>query len=326
VSELAADYGVLEILARAGQAYTDAESLCEATRLETAGVVRVLDLLQRLGLPVESHPVYGYRLPIPFDLIDCQVVGERLRNAGAPCTVQGALDVSSTNDLVNAEAGSGGLDGFTCFAEYQSKGRGRLGRKWYSPVGSGLWFSVLRIHDLAMDGGWRVTLGTGIAVAQAVAKLTGLTPALKWPNDVHIDGRKVAGILTETRSSLNRLQSSTIGIGLNVHTDTSEFPEDLRETAVSIRSAGGHVARGDLLVEILLQLQDVSTWSGEQILNVWREKCQQWGRRVRVEGDRGIHEGIALDVAEDGAFVVELDSGESMKVHSGDVTHLRTVT
>ena len=320
------DYAVLEVLARAGQAYTERASLLEAPQLSAAAVDRVLDQFRQLGLPLEAHPVYGYRLTIPFDLIDRQVVRERLREVGIAWTVEGALSVPSTNDLVNAEATSGGQDGFTCFAEYQSKGRGRLGRKWHSPVGAGLWFSVLRAHDLAMDEGWRITLGTGVAVAQAVAKLTGLEPALKWPNDIHIDGRKVAGILTETRSRGDRLQNSTIGIGLNVHTDASEFPADLREIAASIRSSGAQITRGDLLVEILTQLHAVSTWSGEQILSGWREKCQQWGKRVRVERDQGAYEGIALDVAEDGAFIVELDSGESMKVHSGDVTHLRTVT
>jgi BirA family biotin operon repressor/biotin-[acetyl-CoA-carboxylase] ligase len=318
-------YAVLETFSRAAPSYTDIDEIAGQTGLTIRQVGDAVAHLERLGLPVESHPVYGHRLPVHFDLIDREKLSNQLVQSGLNWNVKGALEVGSTNDLANLAATGDVTDGTTYFTEYQSKGRGRLGRKWHSPVGSGLWFSVFRLQNLAIEDGWQVTLGAGVAVASAISALTGLEPSLKWPNDVQIDGRKVAGILTESRSDRKRLKNSTIGIGVNVHLDKSDFPPDLREIATSIRAAGGEVRRGELLAEILTQLSVVSNWKPNRILSAWRKKCRQWGLRVRVERDEGPVEGIAIDLADNGAFVVELDDGKRLYVHSGDVTHLRTL-
>jgi BirA family biotin operon repressor/biotin-[acetyl-CoA-carboxylase] ligase len=320
------DYDVLEMLARIPQEYVDGGAIVEETGHLEPQVKKIIAHLGRLGLPAESHPVYGHRLSISYDLIDRRRVSDQLLKRGLKWEVTGALEVGSTNDLANSAAIDDAPDGTTFFAEHQSKGRGRLGRRWHSPVGSGLWFSVLRKHDLPIEEGWRVTLGAGVAVARAISSLTGLDPSLKWPNDVQIEGRKVAGILTESRSSGNRLKNSTIGIGLNVHLAEQEFPPELREIATSIQAAGGRVKRGELLGEILCQLNEVSGLTAGAVHSAWREKCGQWGHRVSVERDHGITEGLAVDLAEDGAFVIEGDDGERFSVHSGDVTHLRTIS
>ncbi|MEE2754564.1 MAG: biotin--[acetyl-CoA-carboxylase] ligase, partial [Candidatus Latescibacterota bacterium] len=222
------DYGVLEILARAPHDYVERGTIADQAGLQELQVQETISILGKLGLPVESHPVYGHRLSISYDLIDRRTLSDKLETQGLSWDVMGSLEVESTNDLANAAANSDASDGTSFFSEYQSRGRGRLARKWHSPVGSGLWFSVLRKHDLPIDEGWCVTLGAGIAVARAISSLTELDPALKWPNDVQIQGRKVAGILTESRSSRSRLKTSTIGIGVNVHVAESDFPVELR--------------------------------------------------------------------------------------------------
>ena len=319
-------YSVLESLVRSPGDYLPVDAAAQASGLDVSEVRSHVDDLNRLGVPVDFHPVYGVRVPIAFDLIDRDAVRDQLLSHGLDWDVEGCLEVGSTNDLAGDAALRGAADGTTFFAEHQTKGRGRLGRMWHSPVGSGLWFSVLRLHDLPIDSGWRVTLGAGVAVSAAIEKLTLLKPRLKWPNDVQIDGRKVAGILTESRTERDRLRQSVVGIGVNVHLGLDEFPEELRTIACSIASEGGRVTRGDLLVEILKGLSESLNMDPETLRRAWSERCSHWGERVRVERDCDTVEGRAIELAVDGAFVIETDEGSRYSVHAGDVTHLRMTT
>ena len=315
-------YAVLESLARAKSEYVSVDRVAVEVNVEPSEVHDYVECLNRLGIPTDAHPTYGLRIPVAYDLIDRAAVRSELRSRDIDWDVEGHLETSSTNDLAASVSGTG-TDGTTFFAEHQTRGRGRLGRSWHSPVGSGLWFSVLRRHDLPIEEGWRVTLGAGLAVARAIRKLTRLTPALKWPNDVHIDGCKVAGILTESRAEGDRLKHSVVGIGVNVHVEAGEFPAELRDIACSIRSAGGRVRREDLLVEILSHLKTSLTLAPTDLRAAWSDLCTHWDKRVRVERDSDIVEGRALELADDGSLMIELDGGGRFAVHAGDVTHLR---
>ncbi len=317
-------YAVLEVLAATDD--TPLDELAKTVGVSRDDVVTAIERIRQLGVPVDQHPVYGAKLGTSLDVIVCEEVNDRLQAEGIDWRVHGLLDTESTNDLVNVAAQHGADDGTTYFAEHQTKGRGRLGRAWHSPVGSGLWFSTLRHHDLGIDEGWRVTIGAGIAVADAIRETSGPTPTLKWPNDVQIEGRKVAGILTESRVDGGRLKQSVIGIGINVHVDHDEFPAEFRETACSIASAGGVVKRADLLAAILRGLYTVLDTPADVLRSTWTEQCPHWGERVRVERDEQMVEGTAVELAENGAFVIELDTGATYPVHAGDVTHLRPVS
>ncbi len=317
------DYTVLEILTAAGAEHVTLDAVATQAGVSTAKVESTIDLLNRLGVPVDSHPAYGLRISVPFDLVALSRVVHGLKQQSIEWEVHGYLETESTNDLATAAGDTGAPDGTTFLTEHQTKGRGRLGRTWHSPVGSGLWFSVVRRHDLPIDAGWRVTLGAGLAVAQAIQNLTAIEPQLKWPNDVLIDGRKVAGILTESKTEGERLKQSVVGIGVNVHLERREFPKDLQEIACSIASEGGRVARTELLIGILAGLERSMKISAADLRIAWTDMCPHWGGRVRVERDRSAVEGTALGLAEDGAFMIELDDGTRYPVHAGDVTHLR---
>lgn len=303
-----------------------AKATCDYVAVDALGErgADAIDLLRRLGLPIETHPQYGVRLTVQLDAIDRAGVRTRLHDRGLTWPVHVCLETASTNDLASAGAADGAEDGSTWVAEHQTKGRGRLGRSWHSPVGTGIWMSVLRRHDLAIDEGWRVTLGAGLAVSNAIREVAGLEARLKWPNDILIDGRKAAGILAESRADGGRLRHSVVGIGLNVHLDAEAFPPDLRETATSIDMAGGSATRTDLLVGILAELDAVSRLPTDELRDAWSERCAHWGQRVRVERDCEVVEGVAHALGEDGAFVITLDDGTTFSVHAGDVTHVRS--
>src|SRR6185503_6425802 len=137
-------------------------------------------------------------------------------------------ETTSTNDVVERLARDGVREGAVVFAEAQSKGRGRLGRKWISPPRKGLWFSVLLRPSLPPDAATQVTGAAATALARAIRQVTGLIPEIKWPNDILIRGKKTAGVLTELSAELDRINHIVLGIGVDVNLNAGDLPAELR--------------------------------------------------------------------------------------------------
>jgi BirA family biotin operon repressor/biotin-[acetyl-CoA-carboxylase] ligase len=212
--------------------------------------------------------------------------------------------VDSTQRRLVAE---GGPDGRVLVADHQSAGRGRLGRTWESPPGTSLLFSVL-VRDIAPDRAPLTGLAAGVAVARSV---DGIDPTLKWPNDVLVGGRKLAGILGELAPGGAYV---VVGIGVNVRQTREELPPDVKATSLALE--GADVRRDDLLVSILGcldRLLDGSDWMDE-----YRSLCSTIGTRVRVQTSSGPAEGTVDGVRDDGALIVD-----GTAVTAGDVVSVR---
>jgi BirA family biotin operon repressor/biotin-[acetyl-CoA-carboxylase] ligase len=233
------------------------------------------------------------------------------------------IETESTNDLALSAALAGAVHGAVYLAEHQSKGRGRQGRTWHSPPGTGLWFSLVLRFPLPVGEAWRITLGAGVAVAEAARSL-GVDAQVKWPNDVLADGRKLAGVLTETRTEGRTLAFSVLGIGVNVNQDREDFPPDLRRIATSLKAESGrHTDRTEFLCRALNLLEELlGEIPGPSVRERWKALYPHWGERVRVETSEGACEGAALDLNEDGALVIATQEGRRL-VHAGDVVMSR---
>jgi BirA family transcriptional regulator, biotin operon repressor / biotin---[acetyl-CoA-carboxylase] ligase len=244
----------------------------------------------------------------------------------APWTAIDVVAVTgSTNaDLRDAPAGS------VLVAEYQNAGRGRLDRSWVSPPGAGLIFSAVVEPTTAPTAAWGwLPLLTGVAVHDAVLAVTGRRVGLKWPNDVLIDGRKLAGILVQASGA-----KAIIGVGLNVTTTRAELPVD---TATSlIETGGGEVDRAGLLIAILAELgSQLQRWTdaaGDVVTtgqaDAYRARCTTIGRRVSVVTEAGARSATALGVGDDGQLQVRWDEPglgglREQTVAAGDIVHLR---
>ncbi len=211
-------------------------------------------------------------------------------------------------------------------AESQTSGRGRRANQWWSTEGA-LTFSVVLDTEqagLATKHWPQAALTTGLAVCEALEPhLTGVSPMLKWPNDVFIGERKVCGVLVETPpGSGPRL---VLGIGVNVNNSLASAPVDLRETATALCDVlGRKLLRANLLIEILNKLSERLSWIGSrdgQLRNLWRERCLLTGRRVQVENETGVVEGACLGIDEDGALLIE-DVHVQQRVLAGTVSIL----
>jgi BirA family biotin operon repressor/biotin-[acetyl-CoA-carboxylase] ligase len=232
--------------------------------------------------------------------------------------------LESTNTTLRELAQGGEPEGTVVVAEEQRAGKGRLGRGWASPRG-GLWFSVLLRPPVAPSEAPGLALMTGVAVARALSKQLGLEARLKWPNDVLVSGKKLCGILAESRSD-GKLEYVILGIGINANFLVSALPEELRRSAVTVREVLRHpVDRLGLLRAILKELDagysEFRAGRSADILAEWKRLSETLGRTVRVETATGVVEGVAEDVDARGALVVRMPEG-AVSVSTGDCVHL----
>jgi BirA family transcriptional regulator, biotin operon repressor / biotin---[acetyl-CoA-carboxylase] ligase len=226
--------------------------------------------------------------------------------------------LDSTNRYLLDEARRGAPEGVVAIADQQTAGRGRRGRDWVAPPGSSLLVSVLLRPELAPERTHVVSMACGVAMADAVEGVAGFAPGMKWPNDLVVDDRKLAGILAEAEGG-----AVVVGVGVNV--EWQEFPAELAETATACNLEAGHaVDRSELLVAYLRAL-DRRYASLEDVPSEYRRRLATIGRRVRVERPGGDLVGQAIGVGESGELLVEADTGSAVEVRVGDVVHLREI-
>ncbi len=230
----------------------------------------------------------------------------------------------STQDWLRQQAQQGAAEILAVQAEEQTAGRGRLDRSWWSPANAGLYLSLLLRPPIPVAQAARLTMLVSLAAIDACQTVAGVTPRPKWPNDLLLENRKLAGVLTEIEQDAGRLQYAIIGLGLNVNMTFAATP--LAATAISLSEACGHEISVDAvrdaflaaLVERYRRLR-----AGESPHAAWRENLEPLGRRVRIQqhGQTDLI-GLATDVNPDGALLVRDDAGILHTIWAGDVTPL----
>lgn len=223
--------------------------------------------------------------------------------------------LESTNATALIAARSGSAAGLVVVADHQTAGRGRLGRTWTSAPGAALLVSVVLEPDLPVDRRHLVVLAAAVAMADAVGTASGVAAVVKWPNDLLVGDRKLAGVLAESSGA-----AVIVGIGVNV--DRRSVPPGLDAVATALELEGaGTVGRPDLLGTFLVAYDAwLDDLAGARAAA--RDRSATLGRPVRVERPDGVVEGVAVDIGEAGELLVEVD-GRTLAVHAGDVTHLR---
>jgi BirA family biotin operon repressor/biotin-[acetyl-CoA-carboxylase] ligase len=227
-------------------------------------------------------------------------------------------EVGSTNDIAIALAEGGAAEGVVVIADRQMAGRGRLGRRWASPSGAGVYMSLVLRPSSAVAT--LLTIAAGVAVAEGIGAATGLLVHVKWPNDVHVGGRKLAGILAESAAG-----HVVLGIGINVQ--PAAYPADVAARATSIETElGKPVDRGLVLAECLAAIasryRDLQHGRRHLIVEAWRRRAAPMlGRRVEFESSGGRQTGVAEDIDDDGALIVKMRAGR-LAIRSGEVKWL----
>jgi BirA family biotin operon repressor/biotin-[acetyl-CoA-carboxylase] ligase len=320
------DAQILAALRAAGDGTVSGAELSQRLGLTRAAIWARVDELRRLGYEIEASPHSGYRLLATPDLLHADDLLTRLGNTKVVGRdIRVFQDTTSTSDVVEKLARDGVKEGVVVFAESQTKGRGRLGRKWLSPSGKGLWFSVLLRPDVRPQEATQITIAAATALRRAIHTATGMQVEIKWPNDILIRGRKVAGILTELSAEVDRVKHIILGIGVDVNLSASEFPVELRSRVTSLKAeAGRSIPRPALATAILRELDaDYARLCDNQFAAVadeWERHCTTLGQPVVIViGERKVR-GRAEALDDDGALRLRTEHGHVERIVGGDVT------
>ncbi|MBC8001818.1 MAG: biotin--[acetyl-CoA-carboxylase] ligase [Opitutaceae bacterium] len=300
--------------------------LSQRLGISRAAIWARIDEMRKLGYDIEASPHFGYRLLSAPDLLHADDLHSRLgetRVVGRDIRV--FQETTSTNDVMEKLARDGVREGVVVFAESQTKGRGRLGRQWMSPPGRGLWFSVLLRPEFRPQQATQLTVVAATALWRAIKTQTGIAAEIKWPNDILIQGRKVAGILTELSAELDHVKYVILGIGVNVNLSAAEFPPELRKIATSLRIEGGQALdRAAMAASILSELDAdygrICRGQFEHVADEWEDHCTTIGGNVAIRiGDRVIR-GRAESLDSEGALLLRTQHGHLERIIGGDVT------
>ncbi|MFI5366338.1 MAG: biotin--[acetyl-CoA-carboxylase] ligase [Candidatus Binatia bacterium] len=263
--------------------------------------------------------VTAARVPLPIDAL------RRTRQAARfGGTIHYFDSIDSTNTHARRLALEGAAEGTVVIAETQTKGRGRLGRAWVSPPFRNLYLSIIVRPPIATADAPQLVLVAGLAVAETVREWTARA-AIKWPNDVLVDGRKVAGILTEMDADDDRVRFVIIGIGVNLNSVATDFPPELRDKAVGLCTAVGapidRVAFTDHLLPRLEERYELFVHQGFAAVGpLWEGLSCLTGKPVEVDDGYRRYAGVAVGIAGDGSLRLRDATGSEIRVVVGDVT------
>lgn len=316
---------LLSSLLKEGARYLSGTDLSDSARVSRTSVWKRFEALREQGFVFEAIPSRGYRLVKLPDFLYPAAVAAGMIAKRLGETLITYPETGSTNAVAARLAEAGAKEGTVVLAESQLQGKGRLGRAWASPPGVNLYASVLLRPPIKPFDAPQLTLLSAVAVARTIRARTPLTPVIKWPNDILVNDRKVAGLLNEMTSETDRVATVLLGIGVNLNMTREQFPSDLRHPASSLLLEGGEpvdrISFTRCLLEELDLLYDRYLAGGyNAIREEWVSLCGVITRRVRVDDGGAAREGVVEGINESGALLLRLDDGRREAVYSGDVS------
>src|SRR5512139_2367138 len=302
------------------------EALAQEFGLSRSSIFNALAQSEAMGLALHAVRGRGYRMPEPIEWLDRRAVTQHLGAAAGAYTIRVHDSLQSTNTALMAAAQSGAADGTLFCAEHQRAGKGRRGRQWHSVLGGSLTFSVLWRFDTGLQSLAGLSLAVGLAIARAVNRHSRHTARLKWPNDILVGYRKLAGILVEVQGDMHGAAFAVAGVGLNVRLNEAQR-DAVDQAVVDLAEMGVTVGRNQLLADCLREL--------DTALGVFREHGfaalrEEWmtldayaGKPVALAlpDARSVH-GVACGVDETGAFLLR-DAQSRLNPYSGGEISLR---
>ncbi|CAM3379953.1 biotin--[acetyl-CoA-carboxylase] ligase [Hydrogenibacillus schlegelii] len=300
--------------------YVSGSALAARFGVSRTAIWKAANRLMEAGFPVERAHRRGYRLAEGYDPPVGPNGWEGLEGAELGQAFRFFPEVDSTQNAARRWFDDGAPHGAVVLAERQTAGRGRMGRQWVSPPGTGLWMSVILTDGLRLADVHALSLMAGLAVAEALEAF-GYRPGLKWPNDVLLAGKKVAGVLIEGQGELDRLYFAVVGIGLNVRLPEA-FPPELRTIATALAEHGPPPPRRKLAAAILSALdRELRAYRAEgfgPLRERWLVRAVSLGREIAVETGGGRIVGRFAGLDDDGKLLVETAAG-LRAIASGEV-------
>lgn len=313
---------ILKML-RETDGYVSGQELCNKFGVSRTAVWKAINQLKENGYEIEAVQNKGYHLLSAPDVMDKTELESIHMTEWAGCEIYYFDSIDSTNTKAKELAEEGHPSGTLVVADRQTAGKGRRGRSWESPMGIGIFMTLMLKPEINPNHASMLTLVAAMATTRAIRRVTGVPAMIKWPNDIVMNGKKVCGILTEMSAQFDYINHIVIGIGINVHNEN--FPEEIAQTASSIYlESGQHIHRASLIEAFLEEFEDVyaeylKTEDMEGLMKEYDSMLVNRGRQVRVLDPKEPFEGKAMGITKKGELIV--DTWESRKlVSSGEVS------
>lgn len=304
--------------------FISGEKLSEEFHMTRSGIWKYMNMLKEEGYIIESVPKRGYKILSSPDILTLEEIEGYLKTDFIGRKIYYYDSIDSTNDKAKQMAREE-LEGTLVIAEEQIEGKGRLGRQWLSPKAKGIWMSLILKPKLEPYNVGSITLLGAASVYKALEKM-GIESQIKWPNDILINGKKLAGILTEMSAELNMINYLVMGIGINVNLEGEDLPDDLKNSATSLKiEEGEEIDRKILVANILnefekLYIPFLNEKSNSKAIEICRKNSATIGKEVRIIQGKKERLGKAVDINEKGELLVEFQDGELEKIFAGEVS------
>jgi len=300
------------------------EQLAKKLNISRSSVWKAIKSLKEEGYNITATTNKGYRLETGSDVLSFEGMVHWLAPENKNLEIKAYKTIGSTNQAAKKMAMDGEAHGTVIISEEQTQGRGRMGRDFFSPAGSGIYMSlILRPHVYASEA-VLVTTAASVGVCRAIKKVTDKDPQIKWVNDIYLEDRKICGILTEavTNFETGLVECVIIGIGLNFRLPENNFPEELSEVAGSLfGEKPDTLTRNRLAAEIINAVLELCNDLGNRdFLKEYKAHSMVLGHKISVYQHNAWSPARAIDISEDGGLIIENEAGQLQTLNSGEIS------
>ena len=306
--------------------YISGELLAQKLGISRVAVWKQIQKIKKMGYRIASEKNLGYCLISRPDILLPQEIQNNLPTSYIGKNIYYFPELESTNIMAKEKALLGAKkinEGTVIIAEEQSAGKGRLGRKWFSPRG-GIWLSIILFPQLLPSYIPRITLMTAVVLVKAIEICTQIKAQIKWPNDILVNEKKICGILTEMNAELDLINWVVVGVGINVNIDYQNFPRDIQEKTTSLKEIEKKEISRVRLVQVFFKefekyYEILKNKEFSFILREWKIYSHTLGKKINVDMGDQIISGEAVDINEIGALILKKESGKLIEIISGTV-------
>ena len=322
---------VLNFLKAHNTEYLSGQDLSDVLKISRVAVWKHIKKIQELGYKVESRKKRGYKLKTNSDrLLPWEITtGLKTKKIGQRAYYYDSIDSTQKEAIRLSELDSN--NGAIIVAATQTGGKGRSGRKWISPDG-GIWFSIILHPKFDISITTLFPIASAVAIAKAIEKTFNITPELKWPNDLTIKGKKLAGIIVDANFESNKIENLILGVGINFEIDVKSVEKILKDTGnfygvASLSNQQKRVKRVRLIQVLLQELEKIyellNAGRKNKIISDWTKRSSTIGKKIEINTTNGKIKGKAIKIDSDGALMISLENEKGTeRIVAGDIIHL----
>ena len=317
---------ILSLLKSHKSEYLSGQDLSDVLKISRVAIWKHIKKIRSLGYKIESRQQSGYKLIDIPDLLLPWEITENLKTKFIGKRAYYFDSIDSTQDFALKIASQDNENGTIIISKKQTGGKGRMKRKWFSPVG-GIWMSVIIHPDFDISNVTLVPIATSLALCMAIEKTIKIRPKLKWPNDITIKGKKVAGILVDTSIESNKIESLILGVGINFKIKQEKLKKNIvnspnyygATTLVKKNESALHLVQ-QFLYELEVIFQWINSGLTKKIIFEWAKRSSTIGKNISIINDKKIVTGKAIKIDNDGALIISKNK-QTTRILIGDVTY-----